>query len=169
MMGPHTESYLPLGNLEIDFHHGDKGWDGRRELDLETAVASVHYRLGREGTAVDRLLCLPHRQCVWTIPKVFRVFLRHDRQLFAHIGRLLLGNRRSIQLSPWVGHAGCCSTERCRLQLPRVTNVTGYRDRRGRAIWSLISAGPSRYRESRGSDQPRVRGMEKRRPAPRAS
>ena len=37
----------------------------------------------------DLLLCLPHRQFVWTIPKVLRVFLRHDRQLFADIGRLL--------------------------------------------------------------------------------
>ncbi len=26
---------------------------------------------------------------VWTIPKVLRVFLRHDRDLFADIGRLL--------------------------------------------------------------------------------
>src|SRR5271157_5969201 len=43
------------------------------------------------------LLRLPHRQAVqwpaigfvWTIPKVLRVFLRHDRDLFADIGRLL--------------------------------------------------------------------------------
>jgi hypothetical protein len=35
------------------------------------------------------LLALPHRQFVWTIPKVLRVFLRHDRDLFADIGRLL--------------------------------------------------------------------------------
>jgi hypothetical protein len=29
------------------------------------------------------LLRLPHRQFVWTIPKVLRVFLRHDRELQA--------------------------------------------------------------------------------------
>ena len=42
-----------------------------------------------EYLSEDLLLCLPHRQFVWTIPKVLRVFLRHDRQLFADIGRLL--------------------------------------------------------------------------------
>jgi hypothetical protein len=35
------------------------------------------------------LLNLPHRQFVWTIPKVLRSFLRHDRNLFADIGRLI--------------------------------------------------------------------------------
>jgi hypothetical protein len=34
-------------------------------------------------------LTLPHRQFVWTIPKALRVFLRHDRELFADLGRLL--------------------------------------------------------------------------------
>jgi hypothetical protein len=34
-------------------------------------------------------LPLPHRQFVWTIPKVLLVFLRWDRELFAEIGRLL--------------------------------------------------------------------------------
>jgi hypothetical protein len=42
-----------------------------------------------EYLSENLLLCLPHRQFVWTIPKVLRVFLRHDRQLFADIGRLL--------------------------------------------------------------------------------
>ena len=35
------------------------------------------------------LLNLPHRQLVWTIPKILRSFLRHDRNLFADIGRLI--------------------------------------------------------------------------------
>jgi DNA-directed RNA polymerase subunit RPC12/RpoP len=42
-----------------------------------------------EYLSEDLLLRLPHRQFVWTIPKVLRVFLRHDRGLFADIGRLL--------------------------------------------------------------------------------
>jgi hypothetical protein len=42
-----------------------------------------------EYLSEDLLLRLPHRQFVWTIPKVLRVFLRHDRDLFADIGRLL--------------------------------------------------------------------------------
>ena len=35
------------------------------------------------------MLILLHRQFVWTIPKVLRVFLRHDRERFADLGRLL--------------------------------------------------------------------------------
>jgi hypothetical protein len=42
-----------------------------------------------EYLSEDLLLTLPHRQFVWTIPKVLRVFLRHDRELFADLGRLL--------------------------------------------------------------------------------
>jgi hypothetical protein len=41
-----------------------------------------------EYLSEDLLLTLPHRQFVWTIPKVLRVFLRHDRELFADLGRL---------------------------------------------------------------------------------
>ena len=37
----------------------------------------------------DLLLTLPHRQFVWTIPKVLRVFLRHDRELFTDLSQLL--------------------------------------------------------------------------------
>ena len=35
------------------------------------------------------LLNLPHRQFVWTLPKVLRPFLRNDRTLFSDIGRLI--------------------------------------------------------------------------------
>jgi hypothetical protein len=41
-----------------------------------------------EYLSEDLLLTLPHRQFVWTIPKVLRVFLRHNRELFADLGRL---------------------------------------------------------------------------------
>jgi hypothetical protein len=37
------------------------------------------------------LLRLPHRQFVFTIPKVLRVFFRHDRRLHGEISRLLYG------------------------------------------------------------------------------
>jgi hypothetical protein len=35
------------------------------------------------------LLALPHRQFVFTMPKALRVFLRHDRRLFADLARLI--------------------------------------------------------------------------------
>jgi len=37
------------------------------------------------------LLRLPHRQFVFTIPKVLRVFFRHDRRLHGEISRLVYG------------------------------------------------------------------------------
>jgi alpha-L-fucosidase 2 len=46
MMGPYTQSYLPLGDLLITFDHGDVAQGYRRGLDLGRAVAAVEYRQG---------------------------------------------------------------------------------------------------------------------------
>lgn len=43
MLGEFTESYLPLGNLLIKFHHTQSCSGYRRELDLENGIASVSY------------------------------------------------------------------------------------------------------------------------------
>ena len=76
------KSYLPLGGAL------------RR---LCPSCAQKRTLLIGEYLSEDLLLRLPHRQAVqwpargfvWTIPKVLRVFLRHDRDLFADISRLL--------------------------------------------------------------------------------
>ena len=47
LMGAYTESYLPLGNLEVDFFHGHSFQDYRRSLDISRALAAVRYRIGR--------------------------------------------------------------------------------------------------------------------------
>ena len=57
-------SYQTLGNLELAFEHGTNAGDYRRELDLSTGIARVHYRIGearyeREvfaGSPEDRVL-----------------------------------------------------------------------------------------------------------------
>ncbi|UCG89374.1 MAG: glycoside hydrolase family 95 protein, partial [Gemmatimonadota bacterium] len=46
MMGPYTQSYMPLGDLSITLEHGDIGRDYERQLNLETATASVRYTVG---------------------------------------------------------------------------------------------------------------------------
>ena len=46
LMGPFTQSYLPLGDLVITFDHGNLGSEYRRTLDLGDAVATVQYRTG---------------------------------------------------------------------------------------------------------------------------
>ena len=46
LMGPFTESYLPLGDLFLTFEHGNVAGDYRRQLDLASATVTVHYRVG---------------------------------------------------------------------------------------------------------------------------
>jgi hypothetical protein len=42
------------------------------------------------------LLLLPHRQMVFTFPKVLRVFFRHDRRLYGEISKLVYRMIRSF-------------------------------------------------------------------------
>ncbi len=46
MMGPYTESYLPLGNLYIKFQHGGVSRHYQRSLDLGLGVATIQYQIG---------------------------------------------------------------------------------------------------------------------------
>jgi alpha-L-fucosidase 2 len=46
MQGKHTEAYQPLGNLRLNFQHTATLENYRRELDLDTACARVHYTAG---------------------------------------------------------------------------------------------------------------------------
>lgn len=46
MQGPFNQSFLPLGDLYIDFEAAGEATEYTRELDLETAVAKVRYRIG---------------------------------------------------------------------------------------------------------------------------
>ena len=46
MQGLYTQSYAPLGNLVLTFEHGVQSRDYRRQLDLQSAIADVRYRIG---------------------------------------------------------------------------------------------------------------------------
>lgn len=46
MMGPYTQSYMPLGDLHLRFFHGFFVSDYTRELDLANAVARTSFRIG---------------------------------------------------------------------------------------------------------------------------
>ncbi|MFL5619967.1 MAG: glycosyl hydrolase family 95 catalytic domain-containing protein [Gemmatimonadaceae bacterium] len=47
MQGPYTQSFEPLGDLVLAFEHGDVARGGyRRQLDLQSAIADVRYRIG---------------------------------------------------------------------------------------------------------------------------
>lgn len=46
MMGPYTQTYMPLGDLHIRFYHGNIVSNYSRELDLASGTANVAYRIG---------------------------------------------------------------------------------------------------------------------------
>lgn len=46
MMGPYTQSYLPLGDLVVTFRHGDVCSGYERRLDLAAGIATVEYSIG---------------------------------------------------------------------------------------------------------------------------
>jgi alpha-L-fucosidase 2 len=43
MQGPFNQAYEPLGELQIDFEHGDESKAYRRSLDLDSAISTVTY------------------------------------------------------------------------------------------------------------------------------
>ncbi len=46
LMGPYTQSYVPLGELELSFMHGDITGHYERSLELSTAASRVRYTIG---------------------------------------------------------------------------------------------------------------------------
>ena len=57
MMGPFTQSYLPMGDLWITFRHGDLAYSYERSLDLSQGIAMyVFHRKGLLSPRVFRLL-----------------------------------------------------------------------------------------------------------------
>lgn len=57
-MGPYTQSYLPLGDLSLEFGHGENASDVWRELDLERAVATTNYTI--DGVEYRRVCFVSH-------------------------------------------------------------------------------------------------------------
>jgi alpha-L-fucosidase 2 len=46
MLGPYTQSYMPLGNLHLKFDHGDLYQSYQRSLSLQEGISRVEYRIG---------------------------------------------------------------------------------------------------------------------------
>jgi alpha-L-fucosidase 2 len=61
MMGPYTQSYLPMGDLLVTFEHGNVAGDYSRWLDLQTATATTRYRVGRVTYTREVLASAPAR------------------------------------------------------------------------------------------------------------
>ncbi|WP_160719791.1 glycoside hydrolase family 95 protein [Bacillus sp. USDA818B3_A] len=46
MMGPYTQSYMPLGDFYLQFHHGETVHSYERSLNLKTGTGHVEYKIG---------------------------------------------------------------------------------------------------------------------------
>ncbi len=64
LQGPFTESYLPLGDLWLDFEHEGEAQDYRRELNLDTAMLEVRYRIGEVVFQRSLLVSAPDQALV---------------------------------------------------------------------------------------------------------
>lgn len=78
MLGPYFQSYLPLGDLNIDFGGVKEAAGYRRDLDLTTGIARVRYRTGGADWV---------REC----------FVSHPAQALVY--RVLCGRRGGLHLT----------------------------------------------------------------------
>ena len=60
MFGPYTQSYMPLGNLMIQYLHGDVG-EIRASLDIEKALSTVKYKVGKVEYTREAFISHPHQ------------------------------------------------------------------------------------------------------------
>ena len=85
MMGSFTQSYLPFGELLLNFGHGDLAKDYSRSLDLETAVSSVQYRIGEVKYVRESFVSHPDQTLIIrleaSVPGMLEVHARLDSTL----------------------------------------------------------------------------------------
>ncbi len=87
IMGPYTESYMPLGSIKLIFEHGNLYSNYRRTLDLENGLANVEYSVGdvvytREifASYPDQVICMrlkSSKQGMLTVHAKLDSLLRH--------------------------------------------------------------------------------------------
>ena len=64
MQGPFNQAYEPLGDLLIDFDHGDESANYRRSLDLDSAVSAVTYTAAANRIARETFVSAPDQVIV---------------------------------------------------------------------------------------------------------
>ncbi|MBB6733266.1 glycosyl hydrolase family 95 catalytic domain-containing protein [Cohnella zeiphila] len=64
MMGPYTQTYMPLGDLWLNFYHGNRTEAYRRELDLAEGIARVSYRIGSAEYVRETFVSYPDQVLV---------------------------------------------------------------------------------------------------------
>ena len=64
LQGPYNESYLVMANLHLDFEHTGQAEEYRRELDLDTALGRVSYRIGSAEYVRESFVSAPDQAMV---------------------------------------------------------------------------------------------------------
>lgn len=64
MMGPYTQSYQPLGDLHLQFYHGDFCQRYHRELDIDKAIVKVSYEIGNVKYTRESFVSYPDQVIV---------------------------------------------------------------------------------------------------------
>ncbi|GGG59022.1 glycoside hydrolase family 95 protein [Paenibacillus radicis (ex Gao et al. 2016)] len=108
MFGSFTQSYLPFGELILNFGHGDLAKDYSRSLDLETAISRVEYRIGEVQYTRETFISHPDQTMVirleTSVPGMLEVHARLDstlrHQLSAEGERFLLRGMAPEHVSP---------------------------------------------------------------------
>jgi alpha-L-fucosidase 2 len=85
MFGPYTQSYMPLGNLTIQYLHGDVSRNYVRTLDIKKAISSVNYSVGKVEYTREAFISHPHQvlavQLISTAAKQLNVSISLDSLL----------------------------------------------------------------------------------------
>ena len=71
IQGSFSASYAPLGNLKINFIHGDSVKNYRRILDLSTGIATVTYSTEND-LFLREVFCLKSRPCCCNLSQGFK-------------------------------------------------------------------------------------------------
>ncbi|MCR2823473.1 glycoside hydrolase family 95 protein [Lederbergia panacisoli] len=64
MFGPYTQAYMPLGNLNIHYLHGDAAQKYERNLNIEEAISTVKYIVGKAEYTREAFISHPHQVLV---------------------------------------------------------------------------------------------------------
>jgi len=108
MMGPYTQSYMPLGDLLLKFDHGALARNYRRSLDLEEAVSYVEYQIGSVVFRREMFISHPDQALIArissSVPGAIDVHGRLQSDLRHHTswqaGQLIMQGRAPEHVSP---------------------------------------------------------------------
>lgn len=85
MFGYFTEAYMPLGDLNLQFLHGNVAKNYERKLDIEKALSTVKYTVGKTDFKREAFISHPHQvqviRLTSSVPKMLNAQITLDSLL----------------------------------------------------------------------------------------